>query len=72
MRNVEFLRETDETGCMSTRMFSVFDQERYAMVPACWINGKGWGTYHQTIDEKGKMQKEITVLYGNIDDVKVE
>ena len=35
MRNVEFLRETDETGCMSTRMFSVFDQERYAMVPAC-------------------------------------
>ena len=31
MRNVEFLRETDETGCMSTRMFSVFDQERYAM-----------------------------------------
>ena len=35
MRNVEFLKETDETGCMSTRMFSVFDQERYAMVPAC-------------------------------------
>lgn len=35
MRNVEFLRETDEEGCMSTRMFSVFDQERYAMVPAC-------------------------------------
>lgn len=35
MRNVEFLQETDETGCMSTRMFSVFDQERYAMVPAC-------------------------------------
>lgn len=35
MRKVEFLRETDETGCMSTRMFSVFDQERYAMVPAC-------------------------------------
>ena len=35
MRNVEFLRETDENGCMSTRMFSVFDQERYAMVPAC-------------------------------------
>ena len=34
MRNVEFLRETDENGCMSTRMFSVFDQERYAMVPA--------------------------------------
>lgn len=35
MRKVEFLRETDETGRMSTRMFSVFDQERYAMVPAC-------------------------------------
>ncbi len=35
MRNVEFLQETDETGCMSTRMFSVFDQQRYAMVPAC-------------------------------------
>lgn len=35
MRRVEFLRETDENGCMSTRMFSVFDQERYAMVPAC-------------------------------------
>lgn len=35
MRKVEFLKETDETGCMSTRMFSVFDQERYAMVPAC-------------------------------------
>lgn len=35
MRRVEFLRETDETGCMSTRMFSVFGQERYAMVPAC-------------------------------------
>lgn len=35
MRNVEFLQETDETGRMSTRMFSVFDQERYVMVPAC-------------------------------------
>lgn len=35
MRRVEFLKETDETGCMSTRMFSVFEQERYAMVPAC-------------------------------------
>lgn len=35
MRKVEFLRETDETGCMSTRMFSVFGQERYEMVPAC-------------------------------------
>ena len=35
MRNVEFLQETDEEGCMSTRMFSVFDQERYKMVPAC-------------------------------------
>jgi uncharacterized protein (DUF608 family) len=35
MRRVEFARETDSKGCMSTRMFSVFDQERYAMVPAC-------------------------------------
>jgi len=35
MRRVEFGKETDETGCMSTRMFSVFGQERYAMVPAC-------------------------------------
>lgn len=35
MRIVEFLKETDETGRMSTRMFSIFDQERYAMVPAC-------------------------------------
>ncbi len=35
MRRVEFLKETDKDGCMSTRMFSVFDQERYAMVPAC-------------------------------------
>lgn len=37
-----------------------------------WINGKGWGTYHQTIDDKGEVKKEVTVLYGNIDDVKVE
>ena len=36
------------------------------------INGKGWGTYHQTSDEKGEGKKEVTVLYGNIDDVKVE
>ncbi len=35
MRRVEFCRETDEMGCMSTRMFSVFGQKRYAMVPAC-------------------------------------
>lgn len=35
MRRVEFAKETDSEGCMSTRMFSVFDQERYAMVPAC-------------------------------------
>ena len=35
MRNVEFLQETDENGCMSTRMFSVFGQKRYEMVPAC-------------------------------------
>lgn len=35
MRRVEFGKETDENGCMSTRMFAVFDQERYAMVPAC-------------------------------------
>ena len=35
MRRVEFLKETDEDGVMSTRMFSVFDQERYKMVPAC-------------------------------------
>lgn len=35
MRRVEFLKETDENGCMSTRMFSVFDQTRYEMVPAC-------------------------------------
>lgn len=35
MRRVEFGRETDEQGCMSTRMFSVFGQERYEMVPAC-------------------------------------
>lgn len=35
MRRVEFCKETDENGCMSTRMFSVFDQERYEMVPAC-------------------------------------
>lgn len=35
MRRVEFLKETDEAGRMSTRMFSVFDQERYEMVPAC-------------------------------------
>ena len=39
---------------------------------AFWINGKGWGTYHQTIDDKGEVKKEVTVLYGNIDDVKVE
>lgn len=35
MRRIEFGKETDEKGCMSTRMFSVFDQEKYAMVPAC-------------------------------------
>ena len=35
MRRVEFATETDQDGCMSTRMFSVFGQERYAMVPAC-------------------------------------
>lgn len=35
MRRVEFAKETDRSGCMSTRMFCVFDQERYAMVPAC-------------------------------------
>lgn len=35
MRRVEFLQETDEAGCMSTRMFSVFGQKRYEMVPAC-------------------------------------
>lgn len=35
MRRVEFLKETDDTGCMSTRMFSVFGQKRYEMVPAC-------------------------------------
>ncbi len=35
MRRVEFGKETDENGCMSTRMFCVFGQERYAMVPAC-------------------------------------
>ena len=35
MRRVEFAKEVDSEGCMSTRMFSVFDQERYAMVPAC-------------------------------------
>ena len=37
-----------------------------------WINGKGWGTYHQTIDDKGEVKKEVTVLFGNIDDVKVD
>lgn len=37
-----------------------------------WINGKAWGTFHQTIDENGKKKQEIEVLFGDLDDVKVE
>lgn len=36
-----------------------------------WINGKAWGTYHQVLDKNGEMKREIQVLYGNIDDVRV-
>ena len=37
-----------------------------------WINGKGWGTYHQTVGNDGQVKKELKVLYGNIDGIKVE
>ena len=37
-----------------------------------WINGKGWGTYHQTVGSDGQVKKELKVLYGNIDGIKVE
>ena len=37
-----------------------------------WINGKAWGTYRQRIDENGKKETELNVLFGNIDDVKVD
>ena len=36
-----------------------------------WINGKAWGTFHQTIDENGKKKQEIQVLFGDLEDVKV-
>ena len=35
MKRVEFLKETNPDGRMNTRMFSVFEQEPYEMVPAC-------------------------------------
>lgn len=37
-----------------------------------WINGKAWGTFRQTIDENGTKKKDIQVLYGNIDDVRID
>jgi uncharacterized protein (DUF608 family) len=37
-----------------------------------WINGKAWGTYRQTIDENGKLESGINVLYGSIDDIKIQ
>ena len=41
------------------RLYSILDQLE-----------KAGGTYHQTIDDKGEVKKRVTVLYGNIDDVK--
>lgn len=38
-----------------------------------WINGKGWGTYNQTINpETGEKSWSIEVLYGDISGVKIE
>lgn len=38
-----------------------------------WINGKGWGTYNQTINpETGEKDWNIEVLYGDINGVKIE
>ena len=37
-----------------------------------WINGKAWGTFHQTIDENGEKKQDIQVLYGELEGVKVE
>lgn len=36
-----------------------------------WINGKGWGTYSQTIDENGEKKTELNVLYGSAEKIKV-
>ena len=37
-----------------------------------WSNGKAWGIYKQKIDPKsGEKDWNIEVLYGDIDDVKV-
>jgi len=37
-----------------------------------WINGKGWGTYTQTIDpESGEKTWDVEVLYGDIDGVNI-
>lgn len=47
----------------------VINQKDYSTF---WINGKAWGTYKQVIGEDGEIKKDIQVLYGNIDDIKVE
>lgn len=46
----------------------VINQRNYKTL---WINGKAWGTYHQIIDENGELKTEVNVLYGNIDDIKI-
>ena len=37
-----------------------------------WINGKAWGTFHQTIDDEGNVHRDIQVLYGDLGDIRVE
>lgn len=36
-----------------------------------WINGKAWGTYHQTIDQEGNIESAINVLHGSLEGVKI-
>ena len=46
----------------------VFHQDEYQTF---WINGKAWGTYRQTIDDHGEKVTELKVLYGDLEDIKV-
>lgn len=47
----------------------VINQKNYTTF---WINGKAWGTYHQTIDNEGKTHSDIQVLYGDLNGIQVE
>ena len=46
----------------------VINQNNYTTF---WINGKAWGTYHQKIDQEGKIKSDVNVLHGNLEGVKI-